>query len=105
MNNYNFDGVPFDYWYKIYEYRSDLSSGVIHLTKPYAQDINFIKSQLNSLDNKTITELHKMSVNRLMDILIDEVIVGGKGFITGDIRAACFQDVPLKSLKENINFN
>lgn len=82
-------GYTRDLWTKRIASRSDLSSQVVHLTR--GTEINGTKIG---------------PVDVLVSILKDRRIRGSttdKGFITGDIPATCFQDVPLFSICENIH--
>lgn len=61
--------------------RTDFSCDLTHLTKSNGNN--------NSLDV-------------LIKILKDKKLVGGSGYVCGDIPVVCFQDIPLNSLSENI---
>lgn len=77
-------------WRKRISRRSDMSIGLVHLTK-----------KNENLDSFRV----------LMKILKDQKLIGSvnqtingatRGFICGDSPVVCFQDVPLASLSENI---
>lgn len=79
-------------WRSRISHRADISSRVVHLTKP------------NQDENLTALEV-------LMKILTEQTIQGSgnklvsgvqRGFICGNAPVVCFQDVPLFSLSENI---
>lgn len=72
-------------WREHIERRSDFATRVTHLTKA----------------NESKTAFHN-----LIKILDEKKIYGsGKdGYIIGDKRAVCFQDVPVQSLAENIKY-
>lgn len=76
-------------WDKRVAGRSDLSSQVIHLTRP------------TEFDGKKVGP-----VDLLVRILTEARLSASttdKGFICGDIPATCFQDVPVYSLSQNIH--
>jgi len=66
--------------------RSDMCTGVVHLTR----------------------ETESMSVGQvLLKILLDKKLIGSspnKSFICGSVKAVCFQDTPLYSLGQNVFF-
>ncbi|CAI3202417.1 hypothetical protein [Clostridium neonatale] len=77
-------------WAKRIANRSDMTAGLIHLTKG------------NTINNKKYS-----SLDILMKILDEKVLVGSTtetGYINENIRAVCFQDVPLHSVCENIYY-
>ena len=75
-------------WEDKIAHRSDLSSQLVHLTR------------------STVIDGRKVGpVDVLTKILLDRHISGSTtdtGFIVGDIRATCFQDVPVYSIAQNI---
>ena len=75
-------GYHFDTWVKRYAERSDLSTKLVHLTK-----------EQGSVDGEDV----------MLKILNDNVINGSgrNGFIVGNTKAACFQDVPLTAVCQN----
>ena len=76
-------------WDKRVAGRSDLSSQVMHLTRP------------TEFDGKKVGP-----VDLLVRILTEARLSASttdKGFICGDIPATCFQDVPVYSLSQNIH--
>ncbi|MDF2906049.1 MAG: hypothetical protein K0R34_1370 [Herbinix sp.] len=84
--------MDIDDWKKRISRRTDFSQGIVHLTK----------------SNDDLT-----AFNVLMKILKEQVIEGSinkivngkqRGFICGDVPVVCFQDVPLYSLSENIQY-
>jgi hypothetical protein len=82
-------------WFSRIANRSDITSGVTHLTKP-SRNIE----QLTDED-----EINKLATENLIQILKDRVIRGSTtktGFIVGETPAVCFQDVPFYSLIQNI---
>jgi hypothetical protein len=77
-------GYTLDDWSKRIAERSDMTSGLTHLTRQ--------NERMDVLDV-------------LMKILNERCIKGSSpetGFIVGDCRAVCFQDVPMFSLAQNI---
>ncbi|MDC5822206.1 hypothetical protein OPW19_20535 [Vibrio europaeus] len=73
-------------WMKRYSERSDLSIGVVHLTRE--------------------TEEHEMA-SLMFKILAERTLIGSttqQGFIVGGSSAVCFQDVPLNSVCQNTWF-
>ncbi|WP_034438785.1 hypothetical protein [Clostridium ihumii] len=78
--------MNFKDWKKRIAERNDITSQLVHLTKPSAS--------MNALDV-------------LIKILNDECIEGStteSGFICGNKRAVCLQDTPLYSLTQNIYY-
>lgn len=74
-------------WIRRISERSDMCSGLVHLTR-------------ESLEIPTV-------LNVLLKILIDGRINGSStdsGFICGPRRAVCFQDAPLYSISQNVFF-
>ena len=66
--------------------RSDISTGLVHLTRP-----------TNTMRIEDI----------LLKILFEKKLIGSsteKGFICGSRRAVCFQDAPLYSICQNVYF-
>ena len=66
--------------------RSDMSTGLVHLTRP--------------ADNQSVGAI-------LLKILAEKKLIGsstGSGFICGNHRAVCFQDAPLYSICQNVYF-
>ena len=70
--------------------RQDLSSSLVHLTRP---------SEIDGVELSAVDVLFK--------ILREKQIVGSttkKGFIRGNRPAVCFQDAPLYSIAQNLSF-
>ncbi|WP_442601803.1 DUF2971 domain-containing protein [Paenibacillus sp. KN14-4R] len=91
MNNYTFQD-----WKLRIASRIDITGMVTHLTKPknYSKDM-------------TEDEINKTSIDTLIKILSEQRIVGSttqSGFICGNIPAVCFQEVPLYSLAQNVEY-
>ncbi len=74
-----------DYWRGHIIKRSDLTSRLCHLTR---------------------STLEKSALEVLYDILDTKTLKGStsEGFIIGDDKAVCFQDIPLYSIAENIQY-
>lgn len=72
-----------DNWSKHIERRSDLSTRITHLTR--------------RVPGKTALEV-------LFDILDSKTLKGSTGYIVGNEKVVCFQEVPLFSLAENIKY-
>lgn len=74
-----------DFWRDRISNRSDLVARITHLTRGNTDDEAF---------------------ERLWNILLEKTIKGSgnEGFIVGDKRAVCFQEVPLYSIAENLIF-
>lgn len=79
-----------DAWIDRVKYRSDISMRLVHLTKEAA--INGVKYD---------------SMDILMKILMDKRLIGSTtktGYICGKRSAVCFQDAPLYSISQNVEF-
>lgn len=87
--------MDFNQWINRIASRSDLTGRLTHLTKP--------DSSID-LSGKSIQDFNVFAVDNLIKILSEEIIVGsGKsGFIVGEERAVCFQDIPLYGLIQNV---
>lgn len=75
-----------DSWKRRYSERTDLSTGLVHLTKPSS---------------------NRNTVEMLFKILDEQKLRGSttdKGFIVGKSRAVCFQDAPIHSVAQNCWF-
>lgn len=70
--------------------RTDLTQGLVHLTKPN-EELNAFEVLMKILKEKRIIGSTNKTVNGEQ-----------RGFICGKDSAVCFQDVPLLSLSENI---
>lgn len=68
-------------WQERIFHRSDMTIGLVHLTK--------------RTEDKSALEV-------LVKILKDKKLKAGKGFVCGKNKVVCFQDVPLHSISENI---
>lgn len=62
-------------------HRSDMTTGLVHLTKRTEED---------------------SAIDVLVKILKDRKLKGGTGFVCGGSRVVCFQDAPVHSISENI---
>lgn len=73
-------------WKKRIIERNDMTTHLVHLTKPAEDGMK--------------------ACDVLIEILKDKKLIGsGKyGFIVGDIKAVCFQDTPIYSLTQNIYY-
>ena len=78
-------GINENNWARRNEDRSDLVVRITHLTR-----------------GKTDDEAFK----NLWKILTDKVLKasGNDGFVNGDIRATCFQELPLSAIAENLRY-
>lgn len=77
-------------WKKRIAERNDITSYLIHLTKPY--DNGIVKMNTHEV---------------LIKILKEKNLIGSttqSGFVVGDRKAVCFQESPLYSLTQNIYF-
>lgn len=94
MTNFNFKK-----WQNRIANRTDMTGMVTHLTKPTEQEINDI-----SIANQK--DINLKAVDNLIKILMDKKINGStsSGFIIGDIPAVCFQEVPMYSLIQNVQY-
>ena len=75
-----------DSWRRRYSERTDLTTGLVHLTKPSPK--------------------HKL-VEVMFKILEEGILRGSttdKGFVVGKNRAVCFQDAPVHSVAQNCWF-
>lgn len=74
-----------DFWRDRISNRSDLVARITHLTRGDTDDEAF---------------------DRLWKILLEKKIIGSgtEGYIVGDKKAVCFQEVPLSSIAENLIF-
>lgn len=84
--------MAYDYkkWKARMSNRQDLSSSLVHLTRP-----------------ATINSVNFSAVDVLLKILRERKIIGStseKGFIRGNKSAVCFQDAPLYSIAQNLKF-
>lgn len=68
-------------WQQRITRRSDMTTGLVHLTK------------------RTTKE---SALEILVKILKDKKLKAGNGFVCGKNKVVCFQDVPLRSISENI---
>ena len=88
-------GYNWEQWHSRIANRSDITSGITHLTKP--------SFNIEKLTDEN--EINQRATENLIKILNDRVIEGStteKGFIVGGTPAVCFQDVPFYSLIQNI---
>lgn len=77
-------------WANRISHRSDISMGLVHLTKGN-EELSALKVLLKILKEQKLQGSGNTIVNGEQ-----------RGFICGDIPVVCFQDVPLFSLSENI---
>lgn len=70
-------------WRKRIVKRNDMVVRVTHLTKGQSNDEAF---------------------ERLWKILVDKKLNGGNGYVSGDRKVVCFQDIPLNALAENLMY-
>ena len=85
-------GYTFEQWRERYSQRSDISSYLVHLTRP-----------IFNKEGETI----KTSIDVLNEILTSKKLIGSttqKGYIVGKNKAVCFQDMPLQSVCQNVLF-
>ncbi|AJD91994.1 hypothetical protein JMA_26770 [Jeotgalibacillus malaysiensis] len=90
-------GLTYSAWTKRISKRSDITGMLTHLTKPVHNDLKGLSD----------SEINKLSIDNLINILKDQKINGSttsRGFITGDIPAVCFQDAPLYGIIQNVEF-
>lgn len=89
----------FEQWQDRIANRSDLTGMVTHLTKP-------TETEINNIEITNQRELNLRAVDNLIRILKDKNINGStsKGFIIGDMPAVCFQEVPIYSLIQNVQY-
>lgn len=73
--------MNYNEWQQRITRRSDMTLGLVHLTK------------------RTITS---STLDVLIKILKDKKLKGGRGFVCGKEPVVCFQDTPLHSISENI---
>lgn len=93
------------YYERIYK-RTDLTPYVTHLTKPTVEQLNEIFKNKESIDENMLDQVNYRAVDRLIQILKEQKLIGStteSGFIIGPRPAVCFQELPLKSIKENID--
>ncbi|PED32362.1 DUF2971 domain-containing protein [Bacillus cereus] len=85
-------GYTFEQWRVRYSKRSDISSYLVHLTRPvYNEKGEKVKSSLKVLN----------------EILTSKKLIGSTtktGYIIGKNKAVCFQDMPLHSVCQNALF-
>lgn len=74
--------------------RSDMSNMLFHMTKP--------KEYFLYNHNEQI--LHYKAIDRLIEIIESNVLKGSNRVIKGEEKVICFQDVPFKSLSENVKY-
>lgn len=74
-----------NFWRERISNRSDLAARITHLTRGDTDDEAF---------------------DKLWKILLEKNIIGSgtEGYIVGDKKAVCFQEVPLYSIAENLIF-
>jgi len=70
-------------WRKRANLRSDMTVRATHLTKGEDDDTAF---------------------NNLWSIVVSKQLNGGNGFVVGNDRVCCFQDVPLLAIAENLRY-
>ncbi|MCC2929094.1 DUF2971 domain-containing protein [Bacillus sp. LBG-1-113] len=83
-------GYSHEQWVNRIAYRADITGHLTHLTKPVYDENG---------------ELIKKSISVLKKIIEEKTILGSStesGFIVGDRRAACFQDMPAYGISQNI---
>ena len=68
-------------WEQRITHRSDMTLGLVHLTKRTEKD---------------------SAIDVLVKILKEKKLKGGKGFVCGNSPVVCFQDTPIHSISENI---
>lgn len=93
-----------EYYTRLYG-RSDLTPNLVHLTKPSKGDIECIFNKYGGFNEQAYKELNLKAVDTLIKILKVGTINGStteSGFIIGDRTAACFQELPLEAIKQNI---
>jgi len=90
--------VRFDFkrWKERIAKRSDITGMLTHLTKPMTETDGLSESEINIL-----------AIDTLIKILREQKIIGSTtegGFIIGNTPAVCFQEVPLYSLVQNVEY-
>lgn len=85
--------------------RLDLTPNLVHLTKPSKSEVENIYKKHGGFNKKAYKELNLRAVDTLIKILKDGTINGSttqSGYIVGDRTAACFQELPLEAIKQNV---
>jgi hypothetical protein len=81
-------------FYERMQTRSDMSNMVFHMTKPQGSfQYNYNEQDLNY-----------EAIDTLIEIIGTDVLKGSKRAIRGGENVVCFQDVPFKSLIENVKY-
>lgn len=83
-------GYNYETWKNRMKLRSDLSSALIHLTR-----------------GKAVNEKCYTPVDILIKILLEEKLIASnprEAFIHGNVGAVCFQDAPIYSIAQNIDY-
>lgn len=88
-------GINIDDWLHRVGNRTDMTSRLVHLTKP---------SEV--FDDLSWEEINVKAVDNLIKILKDGKLIGSgnNGYIIGNIKAVCFQDVPLYGVAQNVEY-
>ena len=76
-------GMDQDYWRKRYSRRSDMSVRVAHLTRGNTDDESF---------------------ETLWKILSERKLIANSGFVKGNNKVCCFQDIPVTAIAENLEY-
>lgn len=101
----NNKGASRNAYYARFYGRLDLTPNLVHLTKPSNNEIQNIYRKHGGFKKAAYKELNLKAVDTLIQILKDGTINGSttqSGYIVGDRTAACFQELPLDAIKENV---
>lgn len=81
-------------YYERMRTRSDMSNMLFHMTKP----------QVSFKYKKNEQDLHYKAIDTLIEIIRLNELKGSKRAIRGREKVVCFQDLPFKSLIENVKY-
>lgn len=101
----NNKGASRDTYYARFYGRVDLTPNLVHLTKPSISDVDNIYKKHGGFNDKALIELNLLAVDTLIKILKEGTINGSttqSGYIVGNRTAACFQELPIEAIKQNI---